>query len=186
MKQKGKVTFGDNQSSKIIGKGTVVIRDKMKAKIILRVEKLKANLLSVIQTYDQEHAIKGSISITQEDVGDVKCWNDASKDTPIQQENFRKINSSHQNSAHPSKKKIFKIYANEFYGYFHCCHKFGHKADDCRIKEEDEGLIRKEDTNILMEKYLFVSYVTVLDTLQNIARIVHASLPRKLKKKYGR
>ena len=43
-----------------------------------------------------------------------------------------------------------------FYGYFHCCHKFGHKADDCRIKEEDEGLIRKEDTNILMEKYLFV------------------------------
>ena len=37
-----------------------------------------------------------------------------------------------------------------------------------------------------MEKYLFVSYVTVLDTLQNIARIVHADLPRKLRKRYGR
>ena len=34
-----------------------------------------------------------------------------------------------------------------------------------------------------MEKYLFVSYVTVLDTLQNIARIVHANIPRKLRKK---
>ena len=30
--QKGKVTFGNNLSSKIIGKGTVVLRDKMKAK----------------------------------------------------------------------------------------------------------------------------------------------------------
>ena len=31
MKQKWKVTFGDNISSKIIGKGTMAIRDKMKA-----------------------------------------------------------------------------------------------------------------------------------------------------------
>ena len=30
-KQKGKVTFGDNLLSKIIGKGTMVIRDKIKA-----------------------------------------------------------------------------------------------------------------------------------------------------------
>ena len=29
--QKGKVTFRDNLSSKIIGKGTLALRDKMKA-----------------------------------------------------------------------------------------------------------------------------------------------------------
>ena len=51
-KQKGKVTFGDNISSKIIGKGTVVIRDKMKGENVLLVKNLKPNLLSVRQTCD--------------------------------------------------------------------------------------------------------------------------------------
>ena len=51
-KQKGKVTFGDNLSSKIIKKGTVVIRDKMKVENVLLVENLKPNLLSVSQTCD--------------------------------------------------------------------------------------------------------------------------------------
>ena len=37
-----------------------------------------------------------------------------------------------------------------------------------------------------MEKDLFVSYVTVSDTLQNIARMVHADLSRELRRKYGR
>ena len=32
--------------------------------------------------YDKKHAIKGSSSITQEDVEDVKFQDDASKDTP--------------------------------------------------------------------------------------------------------
>ena len=31
--QKGKVTFGDNLSSKIIGKGTVALGNKVKAKM---------------------------------------------------------------------------------------------------------------------------------------------------------
>ena len=74
-----------------------------------------------------------------------------------------------------------------FYGYCRCCHKFGHKADNCIIKEEDEGMIRKEDTNTVITKDIFcVSYVTILDTLQDIARMGHADLPRKLIRKYGR
>ena len=52
---KGRVTFGDNKSSKIIGKGTVVINGKIKEENVLLVEKLKPNLLSVIQTCDQGH-----------------------------------------------------------------------------------------------------------------------------------
>ena len=54
-KQKGKGNFGDNLSSKIIGKGTMVIRDKMKDENVLIVENLKPNILSVIQTCDQGH-----------------------------------------------------------------------------------------------------------------------------------
>ena len=43
--QKGKVTFGDNVSSKIIGKGTVVLgNNKTKAENVLLVENLKTNL----------------------------------------------------------------------------------------------------------------------------------------------
>ena len=51
--KKGKDTFGYNLSSKIIGKGIVAIRDKMKAKNVLLVKNLKPNLLSVSQTCDQ-------------------------------------------------------------------------------------------------------------------------------------
>ena len=53
--KKGKVTFGDNLSSKIIGKGTVALRDKMKAENVFLVKNLKPNLLSVSQTCDQGH-----------------------------------------------------------------------------------------------------------------------------------
>ena len=52
-KKKGKVTFGDNLSSKIIGKGTMAIRDKMKAENVFLVKNLKPNILSVRQTSDQ-------------------------------------------------------------------------------------------------------------------------------------
>jgi hypothetical protein len=45
-KQKGKVTFGDNASSNILGKCTVSL-GKDKAKNVLLVEKLKPILLSV-------------------------------------------------------------------------------------------------------------------------------------------
>ena len=53
--KKGKVTFGDNISSKIIGKGTIAIRDKMKEENVLLVKNLKPNLLNVSQTCDQGH-----------------------------------------------------------------------------------------------------------------------------------
>ena len=52
---KGKVTFGDSLSSKIIGKGTIVVNRKIKAENVFLVENLNPNLLSVIQTCDQEH-----------------------------------------------------------------------------------------------------------------------------------
>ena len=47
---KGNVTFGDIMSSKIIGKGIVVVNNKIKAENFLLVENLKPNLLSVSQT----------------------------------------------------------------------------------------------------------------------------------------
>ena len=52
---KGKVTFGDNMSSKIIGKGTTAINNKIKDENVLLVEDLNHNLLSVSQTCDQGH-----------------------------------------------------------------------------------------------------------------------------------
>ena len=51
-KQKGKVTFGDNASGNIIGKGTVNI-GKDKAKNVLLVENMKPILFVVRQTCDQ-------------------------------------------------------------------------------------------------------------------------------------
>ena len=53
-KHKGKVTFGDNASGNILGKGTVNL-GKDKAKNVLLVENLKPSLLSVSQTCDQGH-----------------------------------------------------------------------------------------------------------------------------------
>ena len=52
---KGKVTFGDSLSSKIIGKGTSIVNSKIKAENVLLVENLKPNILSVSQTCDQGH-----------------------------------------------------------------------------------------------------------------------------------
>jgi hypothetical protein len=53
-KDKGKFTFGDNVSAKILGKGTTSLGNKKnKAKNVLLVENLKPYLLSVSQTYDQ-------------------------------------------------------------------------------------------------------------------------------------
>ena len=50
---KGKVTLEDNMSSKIIGKGTATINNKIKDENVLLVEDLKPNLLSVSETCDQ-------------------------------------------------------------------------------------------------------------------------------------
>ena len=50
--QKGNITFGNNLSSKIIGKGTMALGNKAKVKNVLLVENLKPNLLSVSQTCD--------------------------------------------------------------------------------------------------------------------------------------
>ena len=52
-KGKGKVTFGDNMSAKILGKGNISLgNNKTKAEDVLRVENLKPNILSVRQTCD--------------------------------------------------------------------------------------------------------------------------------------
>ena len=51
---KGKVTFGDNASGNILGKGSVNV-GKANAKNVLLVENMKPSLLSVSQTYDQGH-----------------------------------------------------------------------------------------------------------------------------------
>ena len=41
----------------------------------------------------------------------------------------------------------FLKHKGKFYGYCHCCHKFGHKVADCRTKGKDQSLRRKQDTN---------------------------------------
>ena len=53
-KHKGRVTFGDNASGNILGKGTVNV-GKSKTKNVLLVENLKSSLLSFSQTCDQGH-----------------------------------------------------------------------------------------------------------------------------------
>jgi hypothetical protein len=54
----GPVSFGNDDSAKIIGKGTVRIRNKnTKAENVLLVEDMKHNLLSVIQMCDQGHKV---------------------------------------------------------------------------------------------------------------------------------
>ena len=50
-KQKDRVTFGDNASGNILGKGIVSL-GKAKAKNVLLVENLKPSILSVSQTCD--------------------------------------------------------------------------------------------------------------------------------------
>ena len=52
---KGKVTFQDSLSSKIIDKGTIVVNNKIKAENVLLVENLKPNILNVSQTCEQGH-----------------------------------------------------------------------------------------------------------------------------------
>ena len=49
----GRVQFGDNKSSKIIGKCTIVIDSNIKVENVLLVEKLKPNILNVSQTCEQ-------------------------------------------------------------------------------------------------------------------------------------
>jgi transposase InsO family protein len=57
-KEKGRVTFGDNVSAKILGKGTISLgNNRAKAENVLLVENMKPNLLSVSQTCDQGHIL---------------------------------------------------------------------------------------------------------------------------------
>jgi hypothetical protein len=57
-KGKGKVTFGDNMSAKILGKGNVRLgNNKTKAEDVLLVENIKPNLLSVRKTCYQGHIL---------------------------------------------------------------------------------------------------------------------------------
>ena len=41
------------------------------------------------------------------------------------------------------KDQRFLKYKGKFFGYCHCCHKFGHKVVDCRIKGKDQSTISK-------------------------------------------
>jgi hypothetical protein len=57
-KEKGRVTFGDNVSAKILGKGTIILGNKKaKEENVLLVENLEPNLLSVKQTCEQGHTL---------------------------------------------------------------------------------------------------------------------------------
>jgi hypothetical protein len=54
----GSVSFGNDDSDKIIGKGTIRIGNKnTKAENVLLVEDMKHNLLSVSQMCDQGHKV---------------------------------------------------------------------------------------------------------------------------------
>ena len=61
---KGNFTFGDSPSSKIIGKGTTVVNNKIKVENVLLVEKLKSNILSVSQNATKD----AFVSLTQKNV----------------------------------------------------------------------------------------------------------------------
>ena len=57
-KEKGSVTFGDNLSGKILGKGIVTLGNKKnKEENVLLVENMKPNILSVSQNCDQGHIL---------------------------------------------------------------------------------------------------------------------------------
>ena len=57
-RDKGKVTFGDNVYSKILGKGIVSLGNKKnKAENVLLVENMKPNIESVSQTCDEGHIL---------------------------------------------------------------------------------------------------------------------------------
>ena len=64
----------------------------------------------------------------------------------------------HANEKSHYKQKNHRFSKHTFYGYCHYCHKFGYKDDDCRIKEEVEGMTRKEDTNISNGK-IFICFI---------------------------
>ena len=54
----GTVTFGNDNSSKVLGKGTVTLGSKNAAtKDILLIENMRHNLLSVSQMCDQGHVL---------------------------------------------------------------------------------------------------------------------------------
>ena len=56
--KEGTVTFGNEQSTRIIGRGTVYLNNKnIMAENVLLVEDMEHNLLSVIQTCDKGHYI---------------------------------------------------------------------------------------------------------------------------------
>ena len=46
------------------------------------------------------------------------------------------------------KQKDQRFLKGNSYGYCDCCHKFCHKAADCRTKGKEQSLRRKKDTNI--------------------------------------
>ena len=56
--KEGTITFGNNNSSNILGKGTIILGNKdASAKNVLLIENMKHNLLSVSQMCDQGHIL---------------------------------------------------------------------------------------------------------------------------------
>jgi hypothetical protein len=54
----GSISFGNDDSSRITGKGTIIIGNKnTKAENVLLVEDMKHNILSVIKMCDQSHKL---------------------------------------------------------------------------------------------------------------------------------
>jgi hypothetical protein len=54
----GSVSFGNDDSTKIIGKGTIgIVNKNTKVENVLLVEDMKHNLLSVSQLCDQDHKV---------------------------------------------------------------------------------------------------------------------------------
>ena len=47
------------------------------------------------------------------------------------------------------KSQIFLKYEGSFYGYCHYCHKFGHKAINCRTKIKDLSRETKKQTRLV-------------------------------------
>jgi hypothetical protein len=54
-RKEGSVTFGNDQSTRIVGRGTVCLKKDIMAKNVLLVENMEHNLLSVSQTCDTGH-----------------------------------------------------------------------------------------------------------------------------------
>ena len=63
-------------------------------------------------------------------------------DAPVEfQRQWKKMAVRKQRNQRPPVDK------EKFHGYCHYCHNFGHKVADCKVREENQSMKRKQDTN---------------------------------------